>query len=62
MEKHGVNGTRSSAKSSSELQDIAKKLSALAQQIKIIAAAPLENTAYLDESAEAPRSAASVKQ
>jgi hypothetical protein len=53
VDKHGVKGTRAGTNSPSELQDIAQKLSALAQQIKAIAAAPLSNAVDLDESGEA---------
>ena len=55
VNRHGVKGARAAP---SELQDIASKLSALAQQIKAIAATPLTDTVDLDESREASRRAA----
>ena len=58
VDKHGVKGTRAGSSSPSELQDIASKLSALAQQIKTIAAVPLSDDVDLDESGEASRRAA----
>ena len=58
VDKHGVKGTRAGSNSPSELQDIASKLSALAQQIKTIAAVPLSDAVDLDECGEASRRAA----
>lgn len=52
VNRHGAKGTRAAP---SKLQDIASKLSALAQQIKAIAAAPLTDTVDFDESREASR-------
>jgi hypothetical protein len=58
VDKRGVNGIRPGSNSASELQDIASKFSALAQQINSIAATPLGDAIDLDESSDGSRKAA----
>ncbi|KQW34805.1 hypothetical protein ASD02_16350 [Ensifer sp. Root1252] len=61
---HGpsVKDTRERAASPIELQDLAKKLAALARQIKTIAATPLSEGGDLDDSGQTSTSAARLNQ
>ncbi|MEI2302442.1 hypothetical protein [Ensifer sp. MJa1] len=57
MDNLAAKQPRQGANSPSELQDIAQKLSALAQHIKSIAAAPLGEPVDLNESGKLSRKA-----
>ncbi|OMQ39879.1 hypothetical protein BKP54_30730 [Ensifer sp. 1H6] len=61
---HGpsVNDTREGAASPIELQYLAKKLAALARQIKTIAATPLGEAVDLDDSGQTSANAAKLHQ